>query len=188
MARFKDQIKVKRVSPKFIGKVIEDRVPSGRFLTKEGRKWVAVDNSTEDAWTEEFTSKRQAVRWLRGEFEVGGLAEQWNRITDAAHLITVAMRQGVILDSVEADMILGYLEGHDFCLMASSDGRTVRHDEQYGEDHKSDEPYTIQDAVEFCQEMNEDLIRDISCTSREYLVQLRKDEKILDALMARLYA
>ena len=97
MARFKDQIKVKRVSPKFIGKVIEDRVPSGRFLTKEGRKWVAVDNSTEDAWTEEFTSKRQAVRWLRGEFEVGGLAEQWNRITDAAHLITVAMRQGVIL-------------------------------------------------------------------------------------------
>ena len=186
MARFKDQIK--RVSPKFIEKVIENRIPCGRFLTKEGRKWVAVDNSTEDAWTEEFTSKRQAVRWLRGEFEVGGLAEQWNRITDAAHLITVAMRQGVILDSVEADMILGYLEGHDFCLMASSDGRTVRHDEQSGEDHRGDEPYTIQDAVEFCQEMNEDLIRDISCTSREYLVQLRKDEKILDALMARLYA
>ena len=182
MARFKDQIK--RVSPKFIGKVIEDRVPSGRFLTKEGRKWVAVDNSTGDAWTEEFSSKRQAVRWLRGEFEVGGLAEQWNRITDAAHLITVAMRQGV----VEADMILGYLEGHDFCLMASSNGKTVRHDEQYGEEHRGDEPYTIQDAVEFCQEMNEDLIRDISCTSREYLVQLRKDEKILDALMARLYA
>jgi len=29
-----------------------------------------VDNSTRDAWTEEFQSKRQAVRWLRGEFEV----------------------------------------------------------------------------------------------------------------------
>ena len=50
--------------------VIDLRTPSGLFLTKEGRKWVAVDNTTGDAWTEEFSRKRQAVRWLRGKFEI----------------------------------------------------------------------------------------------------------------------
>ena len=70
MIAFKNRIKIKRVGPEFLGKVIEERTPCGRFLTKEGRKWVAVDNSTGDAWTEEFSCKRQAVRWLRGKFEV----------------------------------------------------------------------------------------------------------------------
>ena len=27
--------------------------------------------TTGDAWTEEFPRKRQAIRWLRGKFEVG---------------------------------------------------------------------------------------------------------------------
>ena len=70
MIRFKDWIKIKRVSPKKLTDVIDRRTPFGLFLTKEGRKWVAVDNSTGDAWTEEFSRKRQAVHWLRGEFEV----------------------------------------------------------------------------------------------------------------------
>jgi len=67
---FKNQVKIQRVSPDFLGKVIDDRTPCGHFLTKEGRKWVAVDNSTGDAWTEEFPSKRQAICWLCGKFEV----------------------------------------------------------------------------------------------------------------------
>lgn len=50
--------------------VIDLRTPSGLFLTKEGHKWVAVDNTTGDAWTEEFSRKRQAIRWLRGKFEI----------------------------------------------------------------------------------------------------------------------
>ena len=70
MIKFRKRVKIKRVRPEFLGKVIEDRVPCGRFLAKEGRKWVAVDNATGDAWTEEFPRKRQAVRWLRGEYEV----------------------------------------------------------------------------------------------------------------------
>jgi len=61
---------IQRVNPEFLQKVIEDRTPRGYFLTKEGRKWVAVDNSTRDAWTEEFSSKRQAIQWLHGKFEV----------------------------------------------------------------------------------------------------------------------
>ncbi len=70
MIVFKNRVKIKRVSPDFLGKVIEDRIPCGHFLAKEGRKWLAVDNSTGDAWTEEFSRKHQAVRWLRGKFEV----------------------------------------------------------------------------------------------------------------------
>lgn len=67
---YKNRITIKHVSPKFLGKVIEERIPRGRFLTKEGRNWVAVDNSTGDTWTEEFPRKRQAIRWLRGKFEM----------------------------------------------------------------------------------------------------------------------
>ncbi len=70
MIVFKNRVKIKRVSPEFLGKVIENRIPCGHFLAKEGRNWVAVDNSTCDAWTEEFSHKRQAIRWLRGEYEV----------------------------------------------------------------------------------------------------------------------
>lgn len=70
MIGFKNRIKIKRISPEFLGQVIERRIPCGLFLTGEDRKWVAVDNSTFDAWTEKFTRKRQAIRWLRGEFEV----------------------------------------------------------------------------------------------------------------------
>ena len=62
--------KIHRVSPKKLTDVIEHRTPLGLFLTKEGRRWVAVDNITGDAWTEDFRWKRHAVHWLRGKFEV----------------------------------------------------------------------------------------------------------------------
>ena len=65
-----NRLKIQRASSAVLGRIIEHRTPCGLFLTKEGRKWVAVDNTTGDAWTEEFPRKRQAIRWLRGKFEV----------------------------------------------------------------------------------------------------------------------
>ena len=62
--------KIRRVNPEQPLNVIDFHTPLGLFLTKECGKWVAVDNSTGDAWTEEFHRKRQAVHWLRGKFEV----------------------------------------------------------------------------------------------------------------------
>ncbi|MEY8232563.1 hypothetical protein AALA82_13225 [Oscillospiraceae bacterium 50-16] len=62
--------RVYRVSSEKVMNVIDLRTPLGLFLTKEGRKWVAVDNTTGDAWTEEFSRKRWAVRWLRSKFEI----------------------------------------------------------------------------------------------------------------------
>lgn len=66
----RERYKIYRVSSERMMNVIDLRTPLGLFLTKESHKWIAVDNSTGDAWTEEFPRKRQAVRWLRGKFEV----------------------------------------------------------------------------------------------------------------------
>ena len=62
--------RIHRICPAQLLGVIDLRTPLGLFLTKEGRKWIAVDNSTGDAWTEEFYQKHQAIRWLLGQFEV----------------------------------------------------------------------------------------------------------------------
>ena len=62
--------RIHRVSLEKVLNVINLRTPFGLFLTKEGSKWVAVDNTTGDAWTEDFDRKRHAIRWLRGKFEV----------------------------------------------------------------------------------------------------------------------
>ena len=64
------KIRIHRVGREFLRRVIDHRAPYGCFLAKEGHRWVAVDNTTGDAWTEEFSRKCQAVRWLRREFEV----------------------------------------------------------------------------------------------------------------------
>lgn len=65
-----NKVSIHRVDIEQLQEVIKHRSPCGCFLTKAGHKWVAVDNTTYDAWTEEFNQKRQAIRWLRGEFEV----------------------------------------------------------------------------------------------------------------------
>ena len=62
--------KIQRISPERLRQIIERYAPRGLFLAKEGRTWVAVDNTTGDAWTEDFARKHQALRWLRGKFEV----------------------------------------------------------------------------------------------------------------------
>ena len=52
-------------------KVIAGRGPRGRFWTfGRNGKYVGIDNSTGDAWTEEFDTLDKCVRWLKGEFEV----------------------------------------------------------------------------------------------------------------------
>lgn len=106
----------------------------------------------------------------------------------AEDLMLAASQQGLSLDIGEAGVILGYLEGHEYCLVVDGEGRLLRHDEQYGTDHREDMPYTIQDAILFCQEMNENLIRDVDFWERpdeDYLSQLRQDEQTLAALTAR---
>ena len=55
---------IELVSVERLHEVIDTCAPKGLFLAREGKAWVAVDNSTGCAWTEEFRSGRKAVRWL----------------------------------------------------------------------------------------------------------------------------
>lgn len=68
------KICIQRVPIWQIQNIIEYRHSNGYFLSQSGSLWVAVDNSTGDAWTEDFDSKYQAIHWLRGDFEVGDLS------------------------------------------------------------------------------------------------------------------
>lgn len=65
-----ESFEIRVVSSAAMRDVILTRLPLGLFLTREARRWVAVDNADGNAWTEEFHSKRKAVCWLRREFEV----------------------------------------------------------------------------------------------------------------------
>ena len=56
---------IKKVTPEAMARIIEKRVPRGLFYRKAGRRlYVGVDNTTGDAWTEEFRSLRICKRWL----------------------------------------------------------------------------------------------------------------------------
>lgn len=41
--------------------------PLGLFYLEEQGKFVGIDNSTGDAWTEEFPDEASCLRWLRRE-------------------------------------------------------------------------------------------------------------------------
>lgn len=40
--------------------------PLGLFWRKDGDKYIGIDNSNGDAWTEEFKTKEAMLRWLEG--------------------------------------------------------------------------------------------------------------------------
>ena len=110
-----------------------------------------------------------------------------SEIKKAEELVAVAVRQGVQMNLVEADIVLGYMEGHGFALVSDEQFQMALHDteeeEQYG--YAKDQPYTIREAVEFCQEMNEELLQDASDKEESYILDLRKDDLILSGLMEK---
>ena len=58
---------VQEVSLSELDDIIEDRSPRGLFLSKDGDKYIAVDNSSYDAWTEEFDDREDAIAFLMKE-------------------------------------------------------------------------------------------------------------------------
>ena len=41
--------------------------PTGKFYYQDGELWVGIDNSTGDAWTQSFFSKKECIKWLKGD-------------------------------------------------------------------------------------------------------------------------
>lgn len=47
-------------------------VDRGRYIGKEGNKWVVIDNRTGDCWTEEFTNRGSALDYLNDKINADG--------------------------------------------------------------------------------------------------------------------
>lgn len=48
------------------GRASGEYKPIGRFILKSGKKFIGIDNSKGDAWTEEFAAELECVQWLAG--------------------------------------------------------------------------------------------------------------------------
>ena len=60
-------MKYKQITNKEAYKIIEDRLPLGKFWLIENDKCTAIDNSTGDAWTESFDTISQCENYLDEE-------------------------------------------------------------------------------------------------------------------------
>lgn len=49
--------------------IIDDplKAEPGLFLHEDNGLYVGIDNTTHDAWTEEFSTKKDCLNWLGGE-------------------------------------------------------------------------------------------------------------------------
>ena len=57
-------------------------------------------------------------------------------IKKAENLVAVSVRQGLQMNLVEADIVLGYIEGHGFALMSDEKFQMALHDtEEIGRAH-----------------------------------------------------
>ncbi len=56
----------KEVTAKETLGIIRTRNPRGCFWQKDGELYIGIDNTTGDAWTEEFKSKEDCLAWLKG--------------------------------------------------------------------------------------------------------------------------
>lgn len=55
----------KVVTPEQASEIICTRQPLGLFYLLDNGVYVGIDNSTGDAWTEEFSNLRQCEKWLK---------------------------------------------------------------------------------------------------------------------------
>jgi len=56
------------VSPAQAAEVISQRKPLGLFYLLDGERCIGIDNTTGNAWTEEFTDLQQCKDWLQNPF------------------------------------------------------------------------------------------------------------------------
>lgn len=60
-------MKYEQITNKEADKIIENRLPLGKFWLIENDKFTAIDNSTGDAWTESFDTISQCESYLDEE-------------------------------------------------------------------------------------------------------------------------
>ena len=98
---------------------------------------------------------------------------------------------GMKLEPIEAEMILGYLEGCDFCLLFEFNYdyncEILRiHDNQSADECTDEIVYMIAQIMEFCQSCNATILSEQENPRNspdEYVRELRKDEALLNRLV-----
>lgn len=61
-------MKIKEVTEKEAENIILTREPRGLYWTKEQEFFIAIDNLTGDAWTENFLDKKQCFDYLKESY------------------------------------------------------------------------------------------------------------------------
>lgn len=96
----------------------------------------------------------------------------------------------------EAEILLGYMEGHGY-MLENSNGKLMRIDLCSDHDNPESEEYTIDDAIDAACEWNYELIQEAKqerenpenfldfIKKNEHYESLREDEKILDQMFNR---
>ena len=94
--------KISEVTTDTINNVIEnmkDENLYGKFYAQDGNTWIAVDNSTGEAWTEEFSSKENAIKWLEDTSltpeDIEGLTEGKPEILTEENAVKVILEQSI---------------------------------------------------------------------------------------------
>lgn len=59
-------MEIRKITSEEATTIIEKREPRGRFYQKYRNVFVGIDNTTGDAWVEEFANLRNCKRWLSG--------------------------------------------------------------------------------------------------------------------------
>ncbi len=147
-------------------------------------KYVGIDNTTGEAWTEEFDTKQECFDWLNGKehsIDIVKSPELLIRIADDTY--------GMKLEPIEAEMLLGYLEGSDFCLLvdgkAGDDATLLIHDNQRDAENSGDTVFQFLDVIDFCQSANASILDEqkyLRNPSERYVRELRKDNALLSRL------
>ena len=59
----KDKLEYKEITKAEALEIIKERKPEGLFYHKDGDKFIGIDNSSRDAWTEEFHNLDRCIKW-----------------------------------------------------------------------------------------------------------------------------
>jgi hypothetical protein len=63
--------------------------PEERYIFSDGKKWIAVDHTTGDSWTEEFETFEEALFWLaNNNYTPEEVREAYNRNPEVRHATT----------------------------------------------------------------------------------------------------
>jgi len=104
-------------------------------------------------------------------------------------LVAAADRQGYPMGFIEAQIMLGYMKGHDYQLAEDDSGVLYRRDLAADDsDDDAYQPYTIRDTLDFCIDMNDELLdleRKKADPDTGYITQLEEDASILLELQER---